>query len=127
MLTFIDMPSNKRKSEFTEVLAGGSVGKKGKTTFKDPFSDRFGEVIVEIIDLGMPDICDKLFSGEHKLKFEVKNYKSELIGVSKTVCGETRFIEDFRASLVITYEKDKKDEMIEELTTKFPQCTYSFR
>lgn len=121
------MPSNKRKSEFSDVLAGGSIGKKSKGQFKDPFADRFGEVLVEIMDLGMPDICEKLFGGEHKLKFEVKSYKSELIGVSKTVCGETRFIEDFRASLVITYEKEKKEEMIDELVSKFPTCTYSFR
>lgn len=121
------MPSNKRKSEFSDVLAGGSVGKKSKAQFKDPFADRFGEVLVEIMDLGMSDICEKLFGGEHKLKFEVKSYKSELIGVSKTVCGETRFIEDFRASVVITYEKDKKQEMIDELVSKFPTCTYSFR
>lgn len=121
------MPSNKRKSEFNEILAGGSVGKKGKTMFKDPFADRFGEVNVEISDLGMPEICEKLYSGEHKVKFEVKSYRSELIGVSRTVCGETRFVEDFRASLVITYEKDKKDEMIDELITKFPNVTYNFR
>lgn len=121
------MPSNKRKNEFTDVLAGGFGGKKSKFMIKDPFADRFGEVVVEVYDMNMSEICDKLFHEESPLKYEIKSYKSELVGVSRTVCGETRFIEDFKASLVITYEKEKKDAMVEVLTSRFPQCTYSFK
>lgn len=122
------MPSNKRKTETFDILAGGSV-KKGKIVVKDPFLDRFAEVTVEIYDLSMNEICDKFFGNnvENPLKFEIKNYKSELVGVSKTVCGETRFIEDFRATLTITFEKEKKDLMINLLTDRFPHCTYSFK
>lgn len=121
------MPSNKRKHEITDLLAGGFGGKKSKFVIKNPFVDRFGEVAVEIYDMNLGEICEKLFKEEAPLKFEIKNYKIELVGVSKTVCGETRFIEDLKANLLITYEKEKKDEMVEVLTSRFPQCTYSFK
>ena len=124
------MSSKKRvKPELIDTLMGGSVAKKAKIQPKDPFQDRFADVSVEIPNCGMCDVYSKFF-GEgvvNPLKFEVKSYKSELAGTSKTVCGETLFIEETKTSLVITYEKEKKEDFIRILNERFPYCTYSFK
>lgn len=120
--------SNKKRKVEIEVLGVGYNNKKGKFTVQDPFAGRFGEVSVEIHNMTMKDICYKLFDeGEKAFKYEIKSYKSELNGYAKTVCGETRFIEDSKVVLVITYEKEKKDEMTELLTSRFPSCIYCFK
>ena len=93
------MPSNKRKSES-----------------------------VEVFNLNMPEICDKLFAKtENPIRYEVKCYRFEIQGVSKTVCGESCFLEESKASITITYEVEKKDEFIALLQDRFPTCTYSFK
>ena len=121
------MPSNKRKSESVDVLAGGSC-KKSKFPIKDPFADKYGEMTLEIYNLQLCEICETLFiKNEEPLKFEIKSYKYEISGVNKTVCGESRFLEESKAVLLITYEKEKKDCMIEMVTERFPSCVYAFK
>lgn len=121
------MPSNKRKSETIEILAGGS-NKKPKNPIKDPFADRYKDVVVEVFNLNMPEICDKLFmKNENPIRYEVKSYRFEIRGISKTVCGESCFLEESNATIVITYEADKKEELIALLQERFPSCTYSFK
>lgn len=121
------MPSNKRKSESIDVLAGGS-NKKLKTPIKDPFADKYKDVVVEIFNLNMPEICEKLFiKDEVDVRYEVKCYKFEIQGVSKTVCGETCFLEESKATITITFETEKKDELLALLQARFPSCTYQFK
>lgn len=121
------MPSSKRKSENTELLAGGS-NKKVKTPMKDPFADRYKDVVVEVYNLNMPEICDKLFMKcENSFRYEVKCYRFEIQGVSKTVCGETCFLEESKATITITYEAEKKDDLVTLLQDRFPTCTYCFK
>lgn len=123
------MPSNKRKNEFTDVLAGGSV-KKMKNPLKDPFEGRFGEVVVEVYDIAVPDFANRLYQPTEDgdaPKFEIKSYRSECMGVAKTVCGETRFIEELKGCFVLIYEVAKKDELIKILTERFPSCAYTFK
>lgn len=121
------MPSNKRKSETIEILAGGS-NKKPKTPIKDPFADRYKDVVVEIFNLNMPEICEKLFlKSEVAVRYEVKCYRFEIQGVSKTVCGESCFLEESKATITITFEAEKKDEFIALLQDRFPSCTYQFK
>lgn len=121
------MPSNKRKSESVEVLAGGSC-KKPRTPIKDPLAERYKDVVVEVFNLNMPEICDKLFMKPEKpIRYEVKCYRFEIQGVAKTVCGESCFLEESKASITITYEVDKKDDFINLLQERFPTCTYSFK
>lgn len=121
------MSKRTKKTESVELLAGGS-SKKLKLTAKDPFEGRFGEMSVDIPDTCIAEVCGKLFGDERSTpRFEIKSYKSELVGVAKTVCGETRFIEESKVCLLLTYEKDKKDDMVTLLTECFPHCCYSFR
>ena len=121
------MPSNKRKSETVEVLAGGSC-KKSKFPIRDPFADKYGEMLLEIYNLQLCEICDTLFAKNEKMiKFEIKSYKYEISGVNRTVCGESRFLEESKAVLTITYEKERKDDMVELITDRFPSCVYSFK
>lgn len=121
------MSKRTKRTETIEVLAGGST-KKLKLTARDPFAGRFGEVNVEIPDMCIAEVCNKLFDPElEKPKFEIKSYKSELVGVAKTVCGETQFIEESRVILLLIYEKEKKEALIKLLTECFPHCCYSFR
>lgn len=121
------MAKRTKRSESIDILAGGS-NKKLKLTAKDPFAGRFGEVSVEIPDLCIAEVCNKLFSGDFdKPKFEIKSYKCELVGVAKTMCGETQFIEESKVTLLMVFEKEKKDLLIQLLTDNFPHCYYTFR
>ena len=121
------MPSNKRKSETVEVLAGGSC-KKSKLPVRDPFAGKYAEMVLEIFNTQLNEICDNLFNKlEKPCRFEIKSYKYEISGVNKTVCGESCFLEESKATLIITYEKEKKDDMIELVTGRFPSCVYSFK
>jgi cyanate lyase len=119
--------SKKRvKSEIIDVLSGGNVSKKAKIQPRDPFADRYADIIVEVPNMCLGEICAKLF-GEgvmNPLKFEIKSYKSEYSGVAKTVCGETQFIEESKVSVVITYEKDKKEDLIKVINERFPYCYF---
>lgn len=121
--------SGKRKVKVeTEVLGSGSIGKRLKLPVQDPFADRYAEVSVELHNLNLQDICAKLFDKtENSFKYEIKSYKSEFSGYSKTVCGETLFIEESKTVVVITYQKDKKEDMTELLLKRFPSCVYSFK
>ena len=121
------MSKRNKRIESIDVLAGGS-NKKLKLTAKDPFAGRFGEVNVEIPDMCIPEVCNKLFNPDvEKPRFEIKSYKSELLGVAKTMCGETQFIEESKVTLLLIYEKEKKETLIKLLTDCFPHCYYSFR
>lgn len=121
------MSKRKGKSESIEVLAGGSGGKRPKTQIQDPFIDKYSEVCVELYGMTLKEVCDKLFIPDKPFKYEIKSYKSEFSGVSKTVCGETMFLEESKINLVITYQKDKKEEIIALLGDCFPSCIYSFK
>lgn len=121
------MPSKKVKSEHTEVIGGGSTNKKIKLATMDPFEGKYGDVVVEIYNHNMPLICEKLKYADPTLIFEVKNYRFEISGVSKTVCGETRFVEESKAVLTITYEISLKEQIIKFLQDQFPTFTYSFK
>jgi hypothetical protein len=117
------------KAEIIDVLGGGSVNKKAKIIAKDPFVDRYAEMSVEIPNLCVGEVCNKLFGDNvmNPLKFEIKSYKSEYSGTAKTVCGETLFIEECKVTLIIIYEKDKKEDLIRVLNDRFPYCCYSFK
>lgn len=121
------MSKRTKRTETTELLAGGS-NKKLKLTARDPFAGRFSEATVEIPDMCIAEVCNKLFDPEReKIKFEIKNYKCELVGVAKTVCGETQFIEESKVVLLLIFEKEKKETLVNMLTECFPHCYYSFR
>ena len=122
------MSSKKRvKSENIEILAGGSNSKKSKIIPRDPFEGRFAEIMVEIPNVCMMEVCSKLFNDETPppLRFEIKSYKSELSGTAKTVCGETLFIEESKVSFVIVYEKGKKEDLVRLLNDRFPFCYFN--
>lgn len=109
------------KSELIETLASGSINKKAKLQPKDPFIEKYATLTVEIPNLCLGEICNKFFGDNlNPLKFEITSYKSEYSGVAKTVCGETMFIEESKVSVVLTYEKDKREDLIKLVNERFP-------
>lgn len=122
------MPSNKKRVNptQTETLAGGNVAKKAKIIPKDPFEGEFSQVFVEIPNEFMGPVLEKLFARfTPEFKFEVTSYRSETSGVSKSVCGVSKFVEETRSFLTLTYETGKKEELVKILNELFPYCSFS--
>lgn len=117
------MSSGKKrvKPETVETLAVGSINKKAKIQPKDPFAEKYATLTVEVPNMCLGEICSKFFGDNvNPFKFEISSYKSEYSGVAKTVCGETMFIEESKVVVIITYEKDKKEELIKLINERFP-------
>lgn len=117
------MSSGKKriKAESVDILASGSVSKKAKIQPRDPFVEKYATISVEIPNMCLGEICSKFFGDNvNPFKFEISSYKSEYSGVAKTVCGETMFIEESKVVVIITYEKDKKEELIKLINERFP-------
>lgn len=122
------MPSKKRKSDVFEVLASGNA-KKSKIVPVDPFGDKYSEVNLEIFNTPLDKIFEILCTNfdEGTPRFEIKTYKSVLSGYSKTLCGETRFQEEFQVLVTIVFETEKKDQMESFIKARLPDCTYIFK
>lgn len=117
------MSSGKKrvKPETVETLAVGSINKKAKIQPKDPFAEKYATLTVEVPNMCLGEICNKFFGeNNNPFKFEITSYKSEYAGVAKTVCGETMFIEESKVSVVLTYEKDRREELVKIVNERFP-------
>lgn len=116
----------KKKREETDTLAGGINNKKLKIIPKDPFEGKYGEIEVEVGNMYMGQVMEKLFNNEETRPFnyEIRKYMSQYSGVAKTLWGETMFEEECRLSFTIVFQKGKKEEMIEILNNKIPNCSF---
>lgn len=122
------MPSNKKRVNPTQIetLAGGNVSKKAKIIPKDPFEGEFSQIFVEIPNEFICPVLEKVFSKySPEFHFEVTSYRSETSGVAKYVCGVSKFVEETRSFLTLTYETGKKEKIVEILNELFPYCLFS--
>lgn len=119
----------KKKREETDILAGGVNNKKIKIIPKDPFEGKYGEIDVEVGNMYMGQVMEKLFNPEEPKPFcyEIRKYTSQYSGVAKTLWGETMFEEECRLTFTIIFQKGKKEQMIELLTEKLPDCCFVVR
>ena len=122
------MPSNKKRVNPTqvEIVAGGNVTKKAKIVPKDPFEGEYKQIFVEVPNEFMNNVLEKLFNRDTSAcRYEVTSYRSEISGISKSICGVTKFVEETRSFLTLTYEANKREEMIRVLNELFPYCSFS--
>lgn len=120
------MGKKKRDNTIIEQLMEGVVNKKMKIVPKDPFEGKYGEVEVDVANYFMGQILDMFFNSNEirTFNYQITKFSSMHNGVSKTLFGETLFEEECRVSFTMVYEKGKKDEMIEMIKKKLPDCSY---
>ena len=109
-----------------DTVAGGCVAKKAKIIPKDPFEGEFKQMFVEVPNEFMSAVLDKLFNRDcSSCRYEVSNYRCEIAGVTKSICGMTRFVEETKSCFTLTYEAGKREEIINILNELFPYCTFA--
>lgn len=119
----------KKKREENDTPAGGINSKKIKIVPKDPFEGKYGEIEVEVGNMYMGQVMELLFNREEvrPFNYEITRYTSQYSGVTKTLWGETMFEEECRLTFTLVFQKGKKEEMLEILNKKIPNCSYNVK